>query len=139
MPNKTITVEVTVQAPLNKIWSCWTEPEHITHWAFASDDWEAPTASNDVQVGGRFATRMQAKDGSVGFDLSGTYTAVEFEKLLEYTMDDNRTVRVEFAEADGKTRIIETFEMETENSEDMQRAGWQAILTNFKKYTETLV
>ncbi len=138
MPNKTITVEITVNAPTARVWQCWTEPEHITHWAFASDDWEAPSATNDVRVGGAFSTRMQAKDGSAGFDLGGTYTAVEPEKLLAYTMNDGRTVSVEFIEANGTTRIVETFEMETVNSEEMQRAGWQAILVNFKKYSESV-
>ena len=134
--NKTITINALVKAPVEKVWECWTEPEHITKWAFASDDWEAPSAENDLTVGGRFVTRMQAKDGSAGFDFGGEYTEVVPHEKISYTMDDGRTCVTEFVAVEDGTQITTTFEMETENSEDMQRAGWQAILNNFKKHVE---
>ena len=132
----TITVETIVSASMAKVWKYWNEPEHITGWAFASDDWEAPTAENDLRAGGKFKTRMQAKDGSSGFDFTGTYTEVKEHELIEYDMDDGRHVRVEFAEIPDGVRVTETFDPESENSEEMQRSGWQAILDNFKKYVE---
>ena len=140
-----ITVETIVNAPMAKVWKYWNEPEHITGWAFASDDWEAPAAENDLRAGGKFKTRMQAKDGSGGFDFTGTYTEVKEHELIEYDMDDpegqangadGRHVRVEFAEVLDGVRVTETFDPESENSEEMQRSGWQAILDSFKKYTE---
>ena len=138
-----ITVETTVKAPLDKVWKCWNEPSHITKWAFASDDWEAPSAENDVKVGGRFKTTMAAKDKSTSFDFTGIYTTVEQNKLIEYDMDKApneevaRHVKVEFSETPEGTRITEIFDPENENTEEMQRSGWQAILNNFKKYTES--
>ncbi len=137
---KTITVETIVNAPVAKVWDAWTSPSHITHWAFASDDWEAPRAENDICQGGKFVTTMAAKDKSQSFDFGGVYTHVVVNKAIEYTIDDGRKVSVSFVEdAEGKaTRVTETFDMESVNSEDLQRAGWQAILDNFKKYTETL-
>ena len=136
LTNMQITVRTTVNAPLEKVWTAWTEPEHITKWCFASDDWEAPTATNDLRTGGSFTTRMQAKDGSFGFDMGGTYDEVRLRELIAYTMGDGRKVRVEFAEAEGGVEVRETFDMEHENSEEKQRDGWQAILENFKKHAE---
>lgn len=143
MPTEPITVETTVNAPISTVWACWTEPRHISGWAFAQDDWEASSVENDLRSGGRFTTRMQAKDGSAGFDFSGTYTAVEEQRLIEYTMDrmegtddEGRKVRIEFEETPDGVRVIETFDPENTYPKDMQRAGWQAILDNFKKYTE---
>ena len=133
---KSITVEAIVSAPIETVWSCWTEPEHITKWCHASDDWEAPYAENDVQEGGRFKTTMSAKDKSVSFDFTGAYTAVELHKHLAYAIDDGRKVTIDFAETPEGVRVTETFDMENENSEEMQRGGWQAILDNFKAYTE---
>ncbi len=132
-----ITVETIVHAPLEKVWECWTQPEHITKWAFASDDWEAPQAENDVSVGGRFKTTMAAKDKSVSFDFAGMYTAVTVHELIEYDMDDSRHVKIEFANLPEGVKVTETFDPENENPREMQRAGWQAILDNFKKYTES--
>lgn len=132
-----ITVQTTINAPLEKVWECWTKPEHITHWAFASETWEAPSAENDVRVGGKFKTVMAAKDKSTIFDFTGTYTSVKEYGLIEYTMDDGRQVKVEFTKLPEGTRIVETFDPENQNSEEMQRSGWQAILDNFKKYVET--
>ena len=134
---KTITVESIVNAQIDKVWKYWNEPEHITKWAFASDEWEAPSAENDLRVGGKFKTRMEAKDKSQGFDFGGVYTLVAENKSIEYDMNDGRHVKVEFTEVPEGIMIVQTFEMENQNSEDKQRTGWQAILENFKKYTES--
>lgn len=135
---KTITVAATVNAPLEKVWRLWTSPEHIMGWAFASDDWVCPHAENDVRKDGKFLTRMEAKDGSAGFDFTGTYTEVTDFSSISYSMDDGRTVSIVFEKVnDNVTKVTETFEMETENSEELQQSGWQSILDNFKKYTET--
>ena len=131
-----ITVETNINAPVQKVWRFWTEPNHITKWNNASDDWHSPKADNDVKRNGRFNIRMEAKDGSQGFDFSGTYTKVEPNKLIEYTMDDDRKVSVTFEEKDGKTKVIETFEAENTFPVEYQRDGWQSILNNFKKYVE---
>jgi len=132
-----ITIETTINAPVEKVWKMWSEPEHIVQWTFASDDWEAPAAENDLRVDGRFRTVMAAKDGSVKFDFEGTYTQVDSHKLISYSMDDGRKVEVTFESLDGeKTHVKETFDPEGENPSEMQRAGWQAILDNFKKYVE---
>ena len=135
--NKTsITVENTVNAPADKVWKFWTEPEHIVNWNNASDDWHTPHAENDLKVGGKFKSTMAAKDGSFSFDFEGTYSRVEKNKAIEYTMPDGRNVKVAFEGKGDKTRVIETFDAEGTNPVEMQRAGWQAILDNFKKYTE---
>ncbi len=133
---KCISVEVVVQAPLAAVWECWTDPVHITKWAFASADWEASQAENDLRVGGAFLTRMQAKDGSAGFDFTGMYTLVDPHRKLVYRMDDGREVSVSFEEVHDGVRVTETFEMEDENPREMQRDGWQSIIDSFKKYTE---
>jgi uncharacterized protein YndB with AHSA1/START domain len=133
---KAITVVTLIKAPIEKVWRSWTEPTHITRWNFASNDWWAPRATNDLTKGGKFSFRMEAKDGSFGFDLEGVYDRVEIQKRIDYTLSDGRKVMVEFV-GDGSTcKIVEEFEAETENSEELQRAGWQAILDNFKKYVE---
>lgn len=132
-----ITVEAAVNAPAEKVWDMWTSPDHITHWVFASDDWHAPRAENDIRTGGRFLTRMEAKDGSAGFDFTGVYTEVTPFTSIAYTIDDGRTVSITFEKiSDTETKVTETFEMESENSEELQRSGWQSILDNFKKYVE---
>ncbi|RDC58196.1 polyketide cyclase [Pedobacter chinensis] len=137
MENRTsITVETTVNTPVEKVWQYWSAPEHITKWTFASGDWHVPYADNDLKTGGKFKTTMAAKDGSEGFDFEGTYSAVEENKLIEYNMADGRQVKITFEENDGKTRIVETFDAEEQNSVEMQKNGWQSILDNFKKYTE---
>ena len=135
-----VTVEVLIDAPVEKVWQYWTLPEHIVKWCFVSDDWCAPKAENDVRTGGNFKTRMEARDGSVGFDLEGNYTAVEENKRMEYTLigDDERKVSVEFKEENGGCRVIEIFDPEDTNPLEMQQNGWQAILNNFKKYIEAL-
>ena len=132
-----ITIQTVVNAPLAKVWEYWNKPEHITGWAFASDDWEAPAAENDLRVGGKFKTVMAAKDKSTCFNFTGTYTAIEKNELIEYDIEDGRHVKVEFEETPTGVRITETFEPENENPKDVQRSGWQAILDNFQKYVES--
>jgi uncharacterized protein YndB with AHSA1/START domain len=138
MNKSPITVETVVKAPIAKVWDYWNKPEHITKWAFADDSWEAPSAENDLKTGGTFKTVMAAKDKSASFDFTGTYTAVKEHELIEYDMDgeDKRHVKVEFEETPEGVKITETFDPENENSEDMQKSGWQGILENFKKHTE---
>ena len=131
-----ITVEATVNAPVEKVWKYWNEPAHITQWCSASDDWHAPHSENDLRKDGKFKTTMAAKDGSVSFDFEGVYTKVEPNKAIEYTMSDGRKVKIAFSAEGNATHVTETFEAESENPIDMQRAGWQAILNNFKAHTE---
>lgn len=132
-----IMVQASVDAPVEKVWEYWTEPKHIVNWNTASESWHTPSATNDLRVGGKFTARMEAKDGSVGFDFEGEYTAVELNKKIEYAMSDGRKVSVEFITQDGVCRVIEKFDAEEINSADVQRDGWQAILNNFKKYVES--
>lgn len=134
---QTITIETTVNAPVAKVWQYWTEPAHITQWNCASNDWHSPRAENDVTTGGKFNIRMEAKDGSMGFDFGGTYDKVVVNELIAFTMGDGRKVSVGFIPEGQGTRIVESFEAETENSVEMQQSGWQSILNNFKKYTES--
>ena len=131
-----ITVETTINAPVEKVWECWTEPRHITQWNQASDDWHTPRAENDLRAGGKFLSRMEAKDGSWGFDFSGQYDTVETHKQIAYTMDDERKVQVIFAAQDDTTTVTETFDAEQTHPVAMQQEGWQAILNNFKNYVE---
>lgn len=132
----TINVVATVQTPVDKVWEYWTEPRHITKWSSASDDWHAPKAENDLRVGGIFLTRMEAKDGSFGFDFGEVYDEVRKNEFISYTMEDGRKVAITFMSQQDGTKVVEAFEAETTNSIDMQQAGWQAILDNFKKYCE---
>ena len=119
-----------------KVWELWTSPQHITKWNQASEEWMCSRAENDLQEGGKFIYRMDAKDGSFGFDFSGEYKTVETEEKLVYALDDGRTAEVHFSEEDGKTKITEAFEAESENPVDQQKEGWQAILNSFKEYSE---
>lgn len=132
-----ITVEATVNAPVEKVWKFWNEPEHIKQWCAASDDWHAPHAENDLRTGGKFKTTMAAKDGSFSFDFEGVYTKVEPNKAISYEMSDGRKAEVLFSANGSSTKVTETFEAENTNPVDMQRGGWQAILDNFKKHTES--
>ena len=135
--NKTsITVETTVNAPIEKVWNSWSDPAHITKWCQASDDWHAPYADNDLKTNGKFKTTMAAKDGSFSFDFGGTYSDVQEHKLIAYTIGDGRKVSITFTSQGNETKVVETFEAESQNPIEMQRGGWQAILDNFKKYTE---
>ena len=131
-----ITVETTIHAPIEKVWSYWTEPIHITKWNSASDDWHTPSSENDLRVGGKFTSRMEAKDGSFGFDFGGVYDEVKLNEFISYTIGDGRKVEITFIREENDTKIIEVFDPESENPIDMQQAGWQAILNNFKKYAE---
>ena len=135
--NKTaITVETVINAPIEKVWKFWTEPNHITQWCNASDDWHAPYAENDLRVGGKFKTTMAAKDGSAAFDFEGVYKSIREHELIEYIIGDGREVKIVFSIQGDKTKVVETFETENTNPIEMQRGGWQSILDNFKKYTE---
>ncbi len=135
--NKTVvTVENTINAPISKVWEYWSKPEHITKWSFASDDWHTPRATNDLRKGGSFSSRMEAKDGSMGFDFGGVYDEVRNNEYMEYTMGDGRNVKVIFAADGNTTKVTESFEAESLHPIEMQQMGWQAILNNFKKYTE---
>ena len=134
---KTITVENTVNARVSKVWDYWIKPEHITRWNNASDDWHTPWAKADFREGGTFTARMEAKDGSMGFDFGGVYDVIRPNEYIEYTIGDGRKVKVSFASQGNATKVTESFEAENTNSEELQRGGWQAILENFKKYTES--
>ena len=132
-----ITVDTVVKAPVEKVWKFWSEPAHITRWCNASDDWHAPYADNDLREGGKFKTTMAAKDGSASFDFEGVYTKVQPNKVIEYSIADGRKVKITFSGNNKETKVTETFETESTNPIEMQRGGWQAILDNFKKYTES--
>jgi uncharacterized protein YndB with AHSA1/START domain len=131
-----ITVEANINAPVDKVWEYWSKPEHIVKWNSASDDWHTPRAENDLRTGGKFSSRMEAKDGSFGFDFGGVYDNVVDHQLIEYTMEDNRKVSIRFTSNGNETHVSETFDAEGTHPVEMQRAGWQAILDNFKKYVE---
>ena len=133
-----ITVAVEVKTPLAVSWECWTNPKHILGWYFASDDWHSTKAENNLIIGGSFLTRMGAKDGSFGFDFYGIYTRIIPLELIEFTLGDDRKVKIVFEATGGGTRVTEIFEAETTNSLELQQGGWQAILNNFKKHAEAL-
>jgi uncharacterized protein YndB with AHSA1/START domain len=130
----TITVEALINAPIAKVWEFWTAPEHITQWNQASDDWHCPKAMNDLRPGGKFSFTMAARDGSMEFDFAGVYNEVKTHEKIAYTLGDERKVEAVFSKDGSSTQIVETFEAESINSHEMQKAGWQAILDNFKKY-----
>ncbi len=132
-----ITVQANIAANIEKIWDFYTQPEHITKWNFASDDWQCPSASNDMQVGGKYSARMEAKDGSWGFDFEATYDEIKDGEGFTYTMPDGRKVTVTFKSIDNGTQVTTVFDAETQNPVEMQQQGWQAILDNFKKYAES--
>jgi len=133
-----ITVKTLVNAPVEKVWNLWGDPKHIVQWSTASDDWHTARSENDLRVGGKFLSRMEAKDGSFGFDFSGQYDKVELHRQIEYTLDDERKVQISFASQENGTLVTETFEVESENPVELQQSGWQAIMDNFKKYVEGL-
>lgn len=132
-----ITVQITVNAPLAKVWECWTDPKHIPGWSFASDDWEAYGAENDLRVGGSFKTTLAAKDKSFSFDFGGVYSALKEHALIEYDMGDGRHVKIEFTQTPEGVQVVEAFDAEATNPVEMQKEGWQAFLGNFKKYVES--
>jgi uncharacterized protein YndB with AHSA1/START domain len=132
-----ITIEATINAPIESVWECWTTPVDIIKWNHASDDWQTTRAENDLRVGGKFLSRMEAKDGSEGFDFWGIYDKVVIHELIECTLGDGRKWNIVFSPIGGATQIVETFEAENLNSIELQQMGWQLILDNFKIYTET--
>lgn len=133
-----LTAEATIQAPVEKVWEFWTNPEHIINWNNASDDWFTPWAELDLRPGGKFVSRMEARDGSEGFNFEGEYTNVVPLQVIESVLDDGRKVKVEFRpEGTQSTRILESFEAEEMNSPELQKEGWQAIMDNFKRYVES--
>ena len=136
-PNQsTIKVEADLEVPIEKVWDYYTMPKHITKWNYASDDWHCPSAENDLRVGGTYRARMEAKDGSMGFDFEAIYDEVIDQEKITYTITDGRQVTTDFERLGNRTKVTTTFEAEKENPVDMQRDGWQAILDNFKKYVE---
>ncbi len=139
MQPTTITITSQIQAPLTTVWELWTKPEHITKWAFASTDWEAPYAENDVRTGGNFKTTMAAKNKSASFDFTGTYTNVKNHELIEYDIADGRHVKIEFTQLPTGVKVTQTFDPENMNPLEKQRNGWQTILDNFKKYVENYI
>jgi len=131
-----IKIETFIKSDIDSVWQAWITPADIMRWNAASDDWHTTASSVDLKPGGRFSSRMEARDGSAGFDFSGTFTSVVQGNLIEYLLDDGRTVKVEFSPQEGGVRIVETFEAETTNPPEMQRDGWQAILDRFTRYVE---
>lgn len=131
-----ITVQAEISADVKKVWEYYTNPQHITKWNFASEDWHCPSASNDLQVGGKYTSRMEARDGSFGFDFTVIYSEVDSFKKLAYTMEDGRKANVQLVTTKSGTQITIVFDAENQHPVDMQQGGWQAILNNFKKYTE---
>lgn len=136
--NKTkITIETMIAVPAPKVWNMWTEPKHITGWNFASEDWQCPRASNDLKVGGKYSARMEAKDGSFGFDFDAIYDEVLPQKKITYSMSDGRQATTVFENFGDQTKVTTTFDAENQHPLDFQKSGWQAILDNFKKYAES--
>lgn len=131
-----IEISEKINADLEKVWKYWTQPEHIKNWNSASDDWHTVNVENELKEEGRFVYRMEAKDGSAGFDFGGTYTEVREKEYIKYKLDDERNASISFKEEEGEIELIEAFEPEFQNSEEMQKQGWHAILRNFKEYVE---
>lgn len=131
-----IKVTTIINAEMDQVWRAWTTPDDINLWNAASDDWHNPKSRLDLKPGGTFSYRMEARDGSMGFDFEGTYTKVIEKNLIEYFMADGREVSVQFIQLEGGVRVIEEFDAETENEPELQRQGWQSILDNFKRHVE---
>ena len=136
MEKQKIKIEAIMQAPITKVWKFYTEPAHIIKWNAASEDWHTTRAENDLRKGGKFVSRMEAKDGSFGFDFGGVYDEVKVNELIAYTMDDSRKAKIVFTSTGNQTKIVIEFDAEAQNSIEMQRGGWQAILDNFKGHVE---
>ena len=133
-----ITIETNVNASVETVWEAWTNPEHVMRWNHASDDWHCPGATNDLRIGGRFSFTMASKDGKMSFDFEGVYVNIEEHELIQYKIGDGREVKVTFRKTGEVVKVVETFEAEKVHSIEQQKAGWQAILDNFKKYTEQM-
>jgi len=136
MTSTVVNIQATINAPVEKVWQYWTDTNHIVNWNSASPDWHSPSATHDLVPGGTFSYRMEAKDGSMGFDFGGTFDEVKKNELLSYTLGDGRKVTNKYIKDGNGTRVEVAFEAESENPVEMQRFGWQAILDNFKKYVE---
>ncbi|MFN3404811.1 MAG: SRPBCC family protein [Cytophagaceae bacterium] len=136
MQPQKITITATISADKKKVWDYYSNPEHITRWNFAHESWHCPSAENDLRVGGKMKSRMEARDGSFGFDFIATYTEIKDQQKIVYVMEDGRGAEISFEDIGGKTKITITFLAESQNPVEMQKQGWQAILDNFKKYTE---
>jgi uncharacterized protein YndB with AHSA1/START domain len=132
-----IKIEAIILKPMDTVWEMWTKPEHITKWYFASDDWHAPSSTSDFTVGGKLSIRMEAKDGSFGFDFWGIYNDIKVNEKVGITLGDDRKWDTYFSKVEGGVKVIEEFEAENENPIEMQQTGWQMILNNFKKYVES--
>ncbi len=138
MNDAPITVETTIRAPVDAVWSAWNTPADIKQWNAASDDWHTTASEVDLREGGRFSARMEAKDGSFGFDFGGTYVAVSPGERLQYRLDDARQVHIDFIDnGDGSVTVRECFDAEGTHTREQQRKGWQAILDNFKHHVES--
>lgn len=135
MQAQSVTVQTTVAAPVERVWAAYTTPDDIKHWNSPSEDWHTPNATVDLREGGTFSSRMEAKDGSMGFDFAGTYTKIEMHRRIAYDFGD-RHAEVEFVPDESVVRVSVTFDAESENPIGMQRAGWQSTLDNFKRYVE---
>lgn len=134
-----LTVTTEVDKTINDVWKFFNDPQHIIKWNFAHESWECPSAKNDLKVGGKLEVRMQAKDGSFGFDLVGIYDEVNENQSLKYHFEDGRNIEVIFEKlSDDTTKVTENFDPENQNPLDFQKDGWQAILDNFKKYSESI-
>lgn len=138
MNTKIITIDCVVKGSIQNVWNAYTEPQHIVNWNFASEDWHCPRAENNLEVGGTYLARMEAKDGSFGFDFQAVYDEVVPERKIIYTIEDGRKVTTLFEPMHDAVKITTIFEAENQNPLDMQKAGWQSILNNFKKYTERI-
>jgi len=132
-----ITIQTTVNADIDSVWAAWTTPDDINQWNAASDDWHNPRSSNDLRPGGRFSYRMEARDGSFGFDFEGTYTQVVPQKLIEYVLGDDRSVTIRFEPTETGVQVVETFQAEDVNAAELQKQGWQSILNHFAAYVES--
>ena len=135
--NTSISIQAIIDAPIEKVWHHWTSPDSIKAWNQASDDWHTTRAENDLRKGGRFSSRMEAKDGSFGFDFEGIYDEVQTHQLISYSLGDHRKVKIIFTNLGQQTRVDETFDAENTNPVEMQKEGWQSILNNFKKFVES--
>ena len=134
MESNVVTISTLVDAPIERVWELWTDPEHIKQWNHASDDWHTTEAENDLRVGGKFRSRMEAKDQSMGFDFEGVYEEVEVNELIQYRLEDERRVRISFTSEGDQTKVVEVFDADSMNPVELQRQGWQAILDNFTRY-----
>lgn len=136
MGNNKVEISADVHASSDKVWEAWTEPRHITQWNFADPSWHCPHAENDLRPGGKYMARMEAKDGSFGFDFEAVYDEVTPKSRIQYTMGDGRVALTTFEDNGGSTKVTTWFDPENQNEVEFQKAGWQAIMNSFKGYVE---